>query len=108
MTTMDAMREVLKAETLKDVVEILQRVRPPIAWATEQAVRDLLPVRPNIQTIRQSVVRMLGHLRTRQEEAERNEELNRREAAWRAAQGRGRKTRKTKRKHFRKRTSRKH
>ncbi len=108
MTNTDAMREVLKAETLKDVVEILQRVRPPIAWATEDQVRHLLPVRPNIQTIRQSVVRMLGHLQTRQEEAERNAELDRREAAWRAAQGRGRPRKTRKRKHFRKRTSRRH
>jgi hypothetical protein len=104
----EAERLIAKATTLTEVVQILQRIAPPLSWANEDDIREELPTNPNLATIRSGVLRMLGHAKARREEADRNEELARREAAWRAANGKGR-TRKTrKRKHFRKRTSRKH
>lgn len=95
----EAQRNLSRADTLDAVIQLLQRIRPPISWATKEDVLEELPLRPDLQTIRRGVMRMLGHEQTRREERERNKEL---------MQSRQGGTRKRKRKHFRKRTSRRH
>lgn len=106
LTLTEAMHTLATAEmTIPEIAQLLAQVRPSVPY-DEAYLTDQLPRTPSPKTIRQGVLRMLGHVRDRREEAEQTAELDRREAAWRAATGKGRRRRTSKRKHFRKRTSR--